>query len=170
MPNQIHAEGSGIGLSLASECVTIMGGSLDVRSELGRGSTFTCTFSLGRAHLHDQTVIDEPLGPDEVPYLPTSSRWKVPEPDKVEEETAEVTTTSASTDTFSSQPSLLNLKASRIVLADDNADVRARGLGAMLMRGRCAVTSVVYCRPRFRSASSPTVRPRSTPCSPIRPI
>ena len=124
VPNQIHAEGSGIGLSLAAECVAIMGGSLDVQSELGRGSTFTATFKLGSAHLHDQTVIDEPLDDDEMAFVAANTRVKVPDLDDESVETATVST-STGTETASSRPSLLDLKGSRVVLADDNADVRA---------------------------------------------
>ena len=44
-------EGSGIGLALVQELVKLHGGEIDVRSELGRGSTFTITLPFGTAHL-----------------------------------------------------------------------------------------------------------------------
>ncbi len=44
-------EGSGIGLALVQELVKLHGGEIGVRSELGRGSTFTITLPFGTAHL-----------------------------------------------------------------------------------------------------------------------
>ena len=44
-------EGSGIGLALVQELVKRHGGEIGVRSELGRGSTFTITLPFGAAHL-----------------------------------------------------------------------------------------------------------------------
>jgi signal transduction histidine kinase/DNA-binding response OmpR family regulator len=44
-------EGSGIGLALVHELVKLQGGTVTVASELGRGSTFTVTLQLGTDHL-----------------------------------------------------------------------------------------------------------------------
>jgi signal transduction histidine kinase/DNA-binding response OmpR family regulator len=44
-------EGSGIGLALVQELVRIHGGTVRADSELNRGSTFSVTLPLGRAHL-----------------------------------------------------------------------------------------------------------------------
>jgi signal transduction histidine kinase len=44
-------EGSGIGLALVQELVKLHGGSVSVRSEVDRGSTFTVTIPLGKSHL-----------------------------------------------------------------------------------------------------------------------
>jgi signal transduction histidine kinase len=52
-------EGSGIGLALVRELVQQHGGEIQVRSETGRGSTFTVSLPLGCAHLPaDQIVAD----------------------------------------------------------------------------------------------------------------
>ncbi|MFC9795524.1 SpoIIE family protein phosphatase [Streptomyces sp. NPDC127584] len=50
-------EGSGIGLALARELVTLHGGSLDARSVEGRGSSFTIRLPLGAAHLPADAVV-----------------------------------------------------------------------------------------------------------------
>jgi signal transduction histidine kinase len=49
-------EGSGIGLALAQELVKLHGGTIQVRSEVGRGSTFTVTIPTGSAHLPPERV------------------------------------------------------------------------------------------------------------------
>jgi PAS domain S-box-containing protein len=49
-------EGSGIGLALVHELVKLQGGTLEVQSELGRGSTFSVSLPLGAAHLDPQRV------------------------------------------------------------------------------------------------------------------
>ncbi|HWV29427.1 MAG TPA: two-component regulator propeller domain-containing protein, partial [Dyadobacter sp.] len=46
MPGHIMNQGSGIGLSIASEFVKMHGGSIDLDSEVGKGSTFTVTLPL----------------------------------------------------------------------------------------------------------------------------
>jgi CheY-like chemotaxis protein/nitrogen-specific signal transduction histidine kinase len=43
--------GTGIGLTVAAELVSMMGGSLGVQSEVGRGSTFTFSVDLGTAEI-----------------------------------------------------------------------------------------------------------------------
>jgi signal transduction histidine kinase/ligand-binding sensor domain-containing protein/DNA-binding response OmpR family regulator len=58
-----HQPGTGIGLALAWELVALHGGTLDVQSEEGVGSTFAVTLLLGRQHLAPEQVVDE--GPPE---------------------------------------------------------------------------------------------------------
>ena len=49
-------EGAGIGLALARELAELHGGSIDVTSEVGRGSTFLVRLPLGRDHFHPDVV------------------------------------------------------------------------------------------------------------------
>lgn len=49
-------EGSGIGLSLVSELVRLHGGTIEVKSVLGKGSTFVVRLPLGSAHLPSEMV------------------------------------------------------------------------------------------------------------------
>src|SRR6185312_15076393 len=49
-------EGSGIGLALVQELVRMHGGTVQVRSQPGRGSTFTVSLALGTRHLPAERV------------------------------------------------------------------------------------------------------------------
>jgi signal transduction histidine kinase len=61
-------EGSGIGLALAQELVKLHGGSIDVESEPGKGTTFTVCIPKGAAHLPAGRLKAAPGG------VPTSVR------------------------------------------------------------------------------------------------
>ena len=50
-------EGTGVGLSLTKELVEIHKGSIDVKSEEGKGSSFGVLLPLGKAHLLDTEII-----------------------------------------------------------------------------------------------------------------
>ena len=51
--------GTGIGLALAKELVSLHGGAIGVESEEGFGSTFTVSLRRGRAHLAQEQVVDD---------------------------------------------------------------------------------------------------------------
>jgi PAS domain S-box-containing protein len=53
-------EGTGIGLALVRELARLHGGTVDVASSLGRGSTFTVTIPLGKVHLPANRVQEQP--------------------------------------------------------------------------------------------------------------
>ncbi len=56
---ELQLSGTGLGLSLSKSLVELHGGSLTAQSTKGRGSRFTVSFPLGRAHLTDEQVVSE---------------------------------------------------------------------------------------------------------------
>jgi signal transduction histidine kinase len=106
-------EGSGIGLALVRELVTMHGGTIGVSSVLGHGSTFTVSIPTGVAHLPREHVGDEPVSAmsDTVatPYIQEALRWLPNASSPGRAAAAEAT-----------DPIL----SGRVVVADDNADMR----------------------------------------------
>ncbi|MDP3853382.1 ATP-binding protein [Phenylobacterium sp.] len=101
-------EGTGIGLALVEELVKLHGGEVAVRSRLGEGAAFHVTIPLGTDHLPPERLAAEPrLDPTAIhadAYVAEAMRW-LPDDD---------------------QPSAAGPVEGRprIVLADDNADMR----------------------------------------------
>ncbi|RMG22799.1 MAG: response regulator [Bacteroidetes bacterium] len=65
-PNHTY-QGAGIGLSLAYELVRLMGGSLEVHSEKGKGSTFVCQLPLELLPQAAMPAEDKPLVQAQIP-------------------------------------------------------------------------------------------------------
>ncbi|HEY7171101.1 MAG TPA: ATP-binding protein [Vicinamibacterales bacterium] len=115
-------EGTGIGLALVQELVKLHGGSIAVDSVEGQGTKFTVTIPAGSAHLPADRLtsraVDVPrVGGDA--FVAEADRWLPDASDLAV--AAAAAPVAAATD------------AARIVLADDNADMRgylARLLGA----------------------------------------
>ncbi|WP_257455280.1 ATP-binding protein [Archangium lipolyticum] len=114
-------EGTGIGLTLVQEVVKLHGGSVDVRSTPGQGTTFTVCLPTGHAHLPAErlgaarTQDSTSMGADA--FLQESSGWLapalVPGP----------APTPAPVTAAPLPPSVP--REARLLLADDNADMRA---------------------------------------------
>lgn len=113
-------EGSGIGLALVQELAKQHGGTVQVKSDVGHGSTFTVTIPLGKDHLPadrigaHRTLVSTALRGET--YVEEAVHW-LPE---VQQELPSVSTLVPSgvldLQTGESRP--------RILLADDNSDMR----------------------------------------------
>jgi len=100
-------EGSGIGLALVQELLRLHGGTIDVVSEIGKGTTFTVSVPLGTAHLAAEKIAASPERPLSVSadaYVDEALGWI------------------RSRDVVAPVPGAT--RRGRILLADDNADMR----------------------------------------------
>ncbi len=104
-------EGSGIGLALVRELVTMHGGTIAVESVVDRGAAFTVSLPTGRAHLDPARVgIERASAPTAIgaeAYVQEALRW-LPSADDVSGREGE----------------RLPLDQARVLVADDNADMR----------------------------------------------
>ncbi|SFU87421.1 ATP-binding protein [Pseudoduganella namucuonensis] len=130
-------EGTGIGLALVRDLVELHQGGIRVDSELGKGSRFTVTVPLGRAHLRDEqlTQADRPAGGVAAgatlrSYTAEALRW-LPERDAAPApgagagpEAADMAAATAVTAAALATASTL-AQTAHVLVADDNADMRA---------------------------------------------
>eukprot|EP00760_Papus_ankaliazontas_P035584 PhM_4_TR7919/c0_g1_i1/m.102241 len=68
--HQKHHGGSGLGMVLSKSMVDILGGTIEVYSVLGEGSTFTIRLPTGQAPVETPQTTPEPLGPLRAPTTP----------------------------------------------------------------------------------------------------
>ncbi|HKS55739.1 MAG TPA: ATP-binding protein [Steroidobacteraceae bacterium] len=102
-------EGSGIGLALVHELVRLHGGSIEVDSTPGVGTTFSVRIPFGRAHLPPEHVKTSSTSGGPVnaqPYVDEALRWL---PDAIAE---------------ASEPRPVAGAGKQVLLADDNTDMR----------------------------------------------
>jgi signal transduction histidine kinase len=109
-------EGSGIGLALVQELVKLHGGSVRVKSEEGRGSTFTVSIPTGSAHLPAdrlggaRTLASTGVRSDA--YVGEVLKWLPDETNHLDGFSSSISATQS------------DEARARILLADDNTDMR----------------------------------------------
>jgi signal transduction histidine kinase/DNA-binding response OmpR family regulator len=111
-------EGSGIGLALVQELVKLHGGNVRVQSEIDRGTTFTVSIPLGKAHLPAERIGAERQLPSTglrgQTFVEEALRWLQPT-DGVTQ-TGDLLVTPL--------PPSRTASRKKVLLADDNADMR----------------------------------------------
>ncbi len=115
-------EGSGIGLALVQELVKLHGGSIRVESVLGKGTTFTVTLPLGKDHLLAERISgthsEVSIARDAATFVEEALRWL---PDGAHALVNEQPATSLQD---SPQSDAVEKKGPRVLVVDDNADMR----------------------------------------------
>jgi PAS domain S-box-containing protein len=133
-------EGSGIGLSLVRELVTLHGGSIDVQSRVGQGSTFRVSIPFGATHLPGAQVAQEVDRPTSAgaaqAFVEEAQRWL---PDYENLEPSGTFLALASAEPPSATADALNKPT--VLLVDDNRDMRE--YVSRLLQPRFVVASAV---------------------------
>ncbi|MDB5082893.1 MAG: putative sensor histidine kinase with multiple and a response regulator receiver domain [Chloroflexi bacterium] len=125
-------EGTGIGLAMVKELVSLHGGNIKVTSQVGQGSTFKVTLPWGNSNLPaaqlGESSSSQAMISHHQPYLEEALRWLPDKPDLPDQPMPEPGPVGQD---FSNAPTLsawqeLYLPAHRflILIVDDNADLR----------------------------------------------
>jgi signal transduction histidine kinase/DNA-binding response OmpR family regulator len=138
-------EGSGIGLALVRDLVELQHGSISVESTPSKGSCFTVTLPLGRAHLRDEqlrrhegSTSSSASASTLLSYTAEAQRW-LPESTAQQEQQVQAAPSPAS--------AAADL---HVLVADDNADMRA--YLARLLSQRWRVTTAANGLEALQSA------------------
>jgi signal transduction histidine kinase/DNA-binding response OmpR family regulator len=114
-------EGSGIGLALVRELVTLHGGAIRVDSEMGHGSTFTVAMLFGSEHLPPDRVGKaraQDAGETRAQaYVDEALSW-------LSDDSREMQASSAAGAEFAPLAPLDGAAGQRVLVADDNIDMR----------------------------------------------
>jgi signal transduction histidine kinase/DNA-binding response OmpR family regulator len=105
--NEGTYKGTGIGLALSRELITLHHGSINIKSEKWKGATFEISLPLGKAHLHASELAKEPA-PYELNY--EDARLYTNEAQPLQRPTADEPLTGA--------------KEQSILLIEDNPEIR----------------------------------------------
>lgn len=120
-------EGSGIGLALVQELVKLHGGTVNVESEVDRGTTFTVAIPLGKSHLPAERIWSardvDSLSLRSEAFVEEVSRWLPAANLKTAFATNGRQAVAQGADLTETR-ALFPSHGSKILLADDNADMR----------------------------------------------
>jgi PAS domain S-box-containing protein len=119
-------EGTGIGLALVDELVRLHGGTVEVSSVLGTGTTFTVKIPFGSTHLPANRVFEKASGSPStsgaLPYVQEAMQW-LPSFHSAESSFLRDSANEDLTVLFEDQEAR-PAESARIVLVDDNRDIR----------------------------------------------
>ena len=125
-PGRTH-EGTGIGLALVDELVRLHGGTVEVGSSVGVGTTFTVRIPYGAAHLPSDRIAQLPAADNRIettlgaaPYVQEALRWLPGQPSSDEPFAKDL----ACDDLGVLLQSKDHGHRASILLADDNRDMR----------------------------------------------
>ena len=119
--HELHRKGSGIGLSLSRELVELHHGTIDVTSEVGKGTEFIVTLPMGTGHLEPEEITEQPQA-QETSGPSVDSRMMVPE---LIESNSEATHVEQDAPDDSETENESGDKKDIILVVEDSADLRA---------------------------------------------
>jgi signal transduction histidine kinase len=114
-------EGSGIGLSLVQDLAQLHGGSIEVESAVGKGTTFVVTLPCGYKHLPQKSIVETstplPAPTGAFAYVEEAQRW-------LPDYSGEVPELDYQQDSPSPRIRENTREDFQVVVVDDNADMR----------------------------------------------
>ncbi|KAK9717627.1 hypothetical protein K7432_006063 [Basidiobolus ranarum] len=125
-------EGTGIGLSLTQELVRLHGGTIELESQFGIGSSFIVSIPYGSAHLPQELLLESAMESDGSQEMTNTWAYGLSVVEEARfwmfednEDPDYVSTSSSASSSNSSGNSFpMSSRGSRILLVDDNPDMR----------------------------------------------